>query len=185
MRGGRICTYVSSIKGTPRTVLLSALPIFPYAHDLINHSPLVRRQPCRALRRIVFVMVVAMMRMRFFSFMGVVYVYLLRPLVLVVEIDDRFQVFALDMSVHASTRHRLHEGFAVSLVLRDKFNIANSEQRMVLASVRVLGITILVDAPPAARASAAQSSTPCGSSSRMRGELTSMALYASLKSRIR
>lgn len=34
--GGRICTYVPSIKGTPRTVLLSAIPIFPYAGNLIK-----------------------------------------------------------------------------------------------------------------------------------------------------
>ena len=52
MRGGRICTYVSSIKGTPRTVLLSVLLIFPYVRHPINHGPLVRREPCCALRRI-------------------------------------------------------------------------------------------------------------------------------------
>ena len=52
LRGGRICTYVSSIKGTPRTVLLSALPIFPYVRHPINHGPLVRRKTCCALRRI-------------------------------------------------------------------------------------------------------------------------------------
>ena len=52
LRGGRICTYVSSIKGTPRTVLLSVLLIFPYVRHPINHGPLVRREPCCALRRI-------------------------------------------------------------------------------------------------------------------------------------
>ena len=88
LRGGRICTYVSSIKGTPRTVLLSALPIFPYAYHSINHSLFAWRQLCCTLRRIVFVMVVAVVRMRSFSLMRMVYVYLLRPLVLIVEIDS-------------------------------------------------------------------------------------------------
>lgn len=43
LRGGRICTYVSSNKGTPRTVLLSALFIFPNLLDSFNHSFLVER----------------------------------------------------------------------------------------------------------------------------------------------
>ena len=110
LRGGRICTYVSSIKGTPRTVLLSALPIFPYVRHPINHGPLIRRKPCCAFRRIVFVMVVAMMRMRLLSFMGVVYVYLFRSLVLVVEMHDRLQIIAFHMSINAPASHCLHEG---------------------------------------------------------------------------
>ena len=55
-------------------------------------------------------MVVAMMRMRLLSFMGVVYVYLFRPLVLVVEMHDRLQIIAFHMSINAPASHCLHEG---------------------------------------------------------------------------
>nr|DAH15445.1 MAG TPA: hypothetical protein [Caudoviricetes sp.] len=58
-------------------------------------------------------MAVAMMRMRLLSFMWVVYVYLFRSLVLVVEIHDRLQVIAFHMSINAPASHCLHEGFAV------------------------------------------------------------------------
>ena len=36
LRGGRICTYVSSIKGALRTALLFVIPISPYAGNLIK-----------------------------------------------------------------------------------------------------------------------------------------------------
>ncbi len=43
----------------------------------------------------------------------VVHVNLLRPIILVVEIHDRFQIIALDMGVNATASHRLHKRFAV------------------------------------------------------------------------
>lgn len=67
----------------------------------------------------------------------VVHVNLLRPFILVVEIHDRFQVFALDMSVNATARHRLHDGFAVLAVLGYEFNIPDGKQCVVLAPVGI------------------------------------------------
>ena len=46
-----------------------------------------------------------MMRMRLLSFMGMVYVYLFRSLVLVVEMHDRLQVIAFHMSINAPASH--------------------------------------------------------------------------------
>ena len=51
-----------------------------------------------------------MMRMRLLSFIGVVYVYLFRSLVLVVEMHDRLQIIAFHMSINAPASHCLHEG---------------------------------------------------------------------------
>ena len=55
----------------------------------------------------------------------------------VVEIHDRFQVAALDMSVNATVRHRLHEGFAVPTVLRYEFDVPDGQQCVVLAPVGI------------------------------------------------
>ena len=61
---------------------------------------------------------------------------------------------------NATASHRLHKRFAVPPVLRYEFNISDGQQCVVLTPVRVLGIAIFIDAPPAARASTAQTNTP-------------------------
>lgn len=100
-------------------------------------------------------MEIPVMGMRGNPQMRMVHAYLLRPLVLIAEIANRFQVVALNVSVNTTAGHRLHKRFAVPPVLRDEFNIPNSQQCVALASVRVFWIAVSADAPPAARASAA------------------------------
>ena len=62
-------------------------------------------------------------------------VYLLGALVIIVKVDDGFEVVALDMHIDAPTRHGFHQRFGIAGVLGNELDVARFQESAILRTV--------------------------------------------------